>query len=174
MAGLARACPVLLLVLGGCPDDDEDFTLSSTLLIEDERANHSLAMCGASNRPGFDLDAIQVTPATQVASATGAAFTVLQCEDSLGTTCPNDHADAAAAVGVPDATADTGYVSLNGGAVFCTFGTAMHPGDTIQIFESGQATPEQYRVRLCDEAGACGTGLTLTGSATIQVDDLMF
>ena len=168
MAFSARLYCPLLIALGGCPKDEEDFTTFSSMLIEDERANFSLAMCGAENRPGFDLDAIKVTPAT------GGEFAFSHCEDSLGSACPNDHADVDAAIGVPDASPSSGFVSLNGGAIFCTFGKAVGPGDAIEVFESGQSTPEQYRVRLCDETGACGTGAAFSGSALIQVSDLMF
>lgn len=124
--------------------------------IEDDPANWTTSGdCdpGPLKSPGADIDAAALEgPGGSVVAWLTACALVDQGS------CHNDRADPGQAEGPPDSDGTEGqgaYTALNEGRLRCTFGgEPIGSAGAITIYEVG-ASIEQYRVRLCNEAGEC-------------------
>ena len=138
--------------------------------------------CLPFNSPGADLDAVELWRAgVLVGSATKVVGDLNKDVAQKGKTCTNDFQDIDAALGPPDATADTGSVSLNGGQILLQVadGETIVTGDVIKVFEASAGTvgmPESYFVALGDTGEVDGAwiplGESLSGDGEVPVVSL--
>lgn len=126
--------------------------------ITDDPTNKSLDSCLPTNTPGADIDAVALVRAGEIVGyATQVAADLNKDVNQKGEPCTNDYQDASEAEGEPDATFQTGSVSLNGGSIMLQVadGAQIMSGDVIRVFEVGAAAvgvPEKYSVAI----GAAG------------------
>ena len=150
--------------------------------ILDDPENSTVQKCLPFNSPGADLDAVELwRDGALVGSATKVVGDLNKDVAQKGAPCQNDFQDVEAALGPPDATANTGSVSLNGGQILLQVagGETIIPGDVIKVYEASAGTvgmPESYFVAVGDTGEVDGVwialGESLVGDGEVTVVSL--
>lgn len=145
--------------------------------IEDDPGNPTLSPCdnGSLRTPGADIDAAALFDGDPSAGGKLVGY-LADCINSSPMSCENDAAQAADAEGEVDAHDESGFVSLNGGCLSCSFsgGVDARPGDFIQVFQrGGGAQTERYRIRLERASGGKSSPSPFASGGALPVVDLI-
>lgn len=128
--------------------------------------------CSTGTSPGADIDAgyLYASPAalqTPIATLSGCRWL------DKGSACDNNGFAVPKTVdGEKDATAVTGFVSLNGGTILCEWseGTEMRAGMVVKVIEvtGAGSDAERFRVRGCSDDAASDCGSWQTSKTSTQ------
>lgn len=149
--------------------------------ITDNAQNSSVLVClDVYASPGADIDAVALYRAGELLGYADTVKGMLNTDPHMtGNPCKNDYEDLDDALGEPDAEAEVGSVSLNGGYLLLRFEGAPEilEGDFISVFEAGTGSigvPESYRVEIgpTDDVDGLWTPLgdLHVGDQDIEVD----
>lgn len=139
--GFCALLAVCTLAPAAC-DTETSATVYRSIIIDDDgifQQHRSENLCATSSlgAHGADIDSVGLFEADG-ATLLG-YFTTVRAK--LGTSCDiaEQHSDPSEAVGAPDGTLTTNFVSLGGGAIIGSFGDsiAIEPGHVVVVYEIG-------------------------------------